>query len=213
MTTHSKRLQDYPAIDRPQDLRERVTMRLQLPHHDEVEDGRVTMTAQEIEGATSAAVLVPLVNRGDTVTVMLTQRTAHLTDHAGQISFPGGRVEQSDASVIEAALRETEEEIGLARRHVELLGKLPDYYIPTGFRVTPVVGWVEPPFELQLDEFEVADVFEVPFSHFLNTQNHIKQSAVRNGRLRHFYALPYQGRNIWGATAGMLVTFARILEA
>ncbi len=176
------------------------------------EDGRPHMTAEEIARATAAAVLVPIVNRGSEVTVLLTQRTQHLNDHAGQISFPGGRVEAADLCIEDTALRETEEEIGLDRARVSLLGRLPDYYIPTGFRVSPVVGWVEPPFSLALDAFEVAEAFEVPLGYFLDSANHRRESAVRNGRLRHFYVLPFEGRNIWGATAGMLVTLARILK-
>src|SRR6476620_4189383 len=108
------------------------------------------------ERVTEAAVLVPLVPRQEGVQVLLTQRTSHLSDHAGQISFPGGRVEADDRNRDDTALRETEEEIGLARGHVRLLGQLPDYEIPSGFRITPVVGWIEPPFDLKLDSFEVS---------------------------------------------------------
>jgi 8-oxo-dGTP pyrophosphatase MutT (NUDIX family) len=117
---------------------------------------------------TEAAVMVPVVHRRDALYVLFTQRTAHLADHAGQISFPGGRVEPEDLTREETALRETEEEIGLERSRVTLLGRLPLYEIPSGFRVTPVVGWVEPPFELRLDAFEVASVFEAPLAHFLD---------------------------------------------
>ncbi len=169
------------------------------------------MTEDEIGLSTHAAVLVPLVDRPGGLTVLLTRRTDHLNDHAGQISFPGGRIETTDATPEEAALRETEEEIGLHRRHVQLLGSLPDYLIPTGFRVTPVVGWVEPPFELALDEFEVAEAFEVPLAFVLNPEKREKQSAMRGGKLRHFYAMPFERHNIWGATAGMLVTLSRFL--
>ncbi len=170
------------------------------------------MTAEEIAATTPAAVLVPLVNRPEGLTVLLTRRTDHLNDHAGQISFPGGKVDAVDASAEDTALRETEEEIGLHRRCVQLLGRLPDYFIPTGFRVTPIVGWVEPPFELVLDSFEVAAAFEVPLSHVIDPAHRQMQSAMRAGRLRHFYAMPYDGYNIWGATAGMLVVLSRILN-
>jgi 8-oxo-dGTP pyrophosphatase MutT (NUDIX family) len=169
-------------------------------------DGRTAMSAQEIERATPAAVLVPLVARGENLNVLLTQRTSHLANHAGQISFPGGRVDAQDADAEDTALRETHEEIGLARAHVSLLGRLPTYYIPTGFKVTPVVGWIEPPFALQLDAFEVAEAFEVPLDFFLDPINHKLERAFRNGREREFFAMPYEGRNIWGATAGMLVS-------
>ena len=153
---------------------------------------------------TPAAVLVPLINRPDAVTVMLTQRTAHLNDHAGQISFPGGRVDEADSDRVYTALREAQEETGLARDAVEVIGTLPDYDIPTGFRVTPVVGWIEPPVDLAPDPFEVAEVFEVPLTHFLDPANHQRHSDEVNGRRRNYYAMPYQQRYIWGATAGML---------
>ena len=158
-----------------------------------------------------AAVLVPIVNHPGGLTLMLTQRTAHLHDHAGQISFPGGRVDEGDADRTATALREAEEETGLSPARVEIIGRLPDYDIPTGFRVTPVVGWVEPPFELKLDPFEVADVFEVPLEFFLDPANHQRHSDIRNGRIRYYYSMPYGGRNIWGATAGMLHSLYQIL--
>jgi 8-oxo-dGTP pyrophosphatase MutT (NUDIX family) len=166
------------------------------------------------EGArvTDAAVMVPLVHRADGVQLLLTQRTAHLSDHAGQISFPGGRVEPEDASREETALRETEEEIGLGRAHVQLLGRLPEYEIPSGFRITPVVGWIEPPFDLALDAFEVAAVFEAPLEHFLEPARYQRREYRFRGRHRHYMAIPYEGRYIWGATAGMLYSFACMLN-
>ncbi|HEX9450940.1 MAG TPA: CoA pyrophosphatase [Burkholderiales bacterium] len=161
----------------------------------------------------SAAVLVPIVNRPAGLTLMFTERTAHLHDHAGQISFPGGRVDEGDSDRIATALREVEEETGLNPSRVEIIGRLPDYDIPTGFRVTPVVGWVEPPFELKPDPFEVADVFEVPLGFFLDPANHQRHSDMKNGRVRHYYSMPYGKHNIWGATAGMLHSLYRILTA
>ena len=160
-----------------------------------------------------AAVLVPIVNQPGGLTLMFTQRTAHLHDHAGQISFPGGRVDERDTDRIATALREAQEEIGLSPSRVEIIGQLPEYDIPTGFRVTPVVGWVEPPFELNPDSFEVADVFEVPLHFFLDPANHQRHSDVRNGRTRYYYSMPYGGRNIWGATAGMLYSLFQILTS
>jgi 8-oxo-dGTP pyrophosphatase MutT (NUDIX family) len=176
-----------------------------------IEDGRLSMTAEEVAATTPAAVLVPVINRPDGLSVLLTRRTDHLNDHAGQISFPGGKVDARDTSAEETALRETEEEIGLHRSHVQLLGRLPDYFIPTGFRVTPVIGWIEPPFALTLDAFEVAEAFEVPLSFLVDPNHRQMQSAMRAGRLRHFYAMPYGAYNIWGATAGMLVVLSRLL--
>ncbi len=153
---------------------------------------------------TPAAVLFPIVMRDDGQTVLLTQRTAHLKDHGGQISFPGGRVEDEDLSPIHTALRETEEEIGLGREHVEVLGFLPEYRTGTGFRVTPVVALVTPPFNLALDPFEVAEAFEVPLAFLLDPVNHKRHSLHYRGALRHFFAMPYGDYFIWGATAGMI---------
>lgn len=161
---------------------------------------------------TPAAVLVPLVDRPAGLTLLLTQRTAHLHDHAGQISFPGGRVEAEDPTRVHTALREAEEETGLHSRHVEIIGQLPDWDIQTGFRVTPVVGWVQPPFTLAPDPFEVAEVFEVPLAFLLDPGNHRRHSDVVNGRQRHYYSMPYGDRYIWGATAGMIHTLYRILN-
>jgi len=153
---------------------------------------------------TPAAVLIPIISREYGLTVLFTQRTSHLTDHPGQISFPGGRAEPQDATMEETALRETEEEIGLHRAHVSLLGRLPEYITRTGFRVTPVVGWAEPDFSLTLDAFEVEEVFEVPLAFLLDPANHQHKSMMWDGQERYFYAIPYQSRNIWGATASML---------
>jgi 8-oxo-dGTP pyrophosphatase MutT (NUDIX family) len=161
---------------------------------------------------TDAAVLVPLVNRPGRLHLLLTQRTPHLDDHAGQISFPGGRVEAADANREETALRETEEEIGLGRGTVALLGRLPVYEIPSGFRITPVVGWIEPPFTLKPDPFEVAAAFEAPLEHFLDAANYQRREFRFRGRHRHYLAIPYEGRYIWGATAGMLYNLCRMLR-
>jgi 8-oxo-dGTP pyrophosphatase MutT (NUDIX family) len=155
---------------------------------------------------------VPLVNRPGRVHLLLTQRTPHLDDHAGQISFPGGRVETADANREETALRETEEEIGLERGTVALLGRLPVYEIPSGFRITPVVGWIEPPFTLKPDPFEVAAAFEAPLEHFLDAANYQRREFRFRGRHRHYLAIPYEGRYIWGATAGMLYNLCRMLR-
>ncbi len=161
----------------------------------------------------AASVLIGIVVRASGLAVLLTQRTAHLNDHAGQISFPGGRAELVDASPIETALRETEEEIGLARAQVEVLGQLPDYFTGTGYRVTPVVALVREPFELVPDPFEVDEVFEVPLAYLMDPANHqVRRLALDEGE-RQFYAIPYEKRFIWGATAGMLRNFYRFLSA
>ncbi len=158
-----------------------------------------------------AAVLVPLVDRAEGMSVLLTQRTAHLSAHAGQIAFPGGRLEPEDEDAIAAALRETEEEIGLSREQVSLIGRLDTYVTGTGFENSPIVGIVSPPFLLSPDPFEVADVFEVPLPFVLDPRNHCRTERVFEERRRVFFVLPYQGRNIWGATAGMLVNLAEVL--
>lgn len=162
---------------------------------------------------TPASVLVPLVMRADGLHVMLTQRTDHLHDHPGQISFPGGRAETFDADEVATALRETEEEVGLARQHIEVIGRLPVYTTVTGYVVTPVVALIHPDFTLTLDAFEVAEAFEVPL-HFLMTPAHHRRHAFEMmGHQRQFLSMPWQGAEldgparsyfIWGATAAML---------
>ncbi|MSO93810.1 MAG: CoA pyrophosphatase [Rhodospirillales bacterium] len=160
---------------------------------------------------TSAAVLVPLVNHANGLTALFTQRTAHLAHHPGQISFPGGHMEPADATPEDTALRETEEEIGLPRRHVEVIGRLDQYVTRTGFSVTPVVAVIEPPFDLALDPHEVESVFEVPLAFFLDPANHQRHTRLFEGKERHFFAMPYGERYIWGATAGMLRNFYEIV--
>jgi len=160
-----------------------------------------------------AAVLVPVVKRESGLTILLTRRTDHLNDHAGQISFPGGRAEAHDDSPAATALRETLEEIGLPQSQVELLGALPEYTTVSGYRVTPVVGLVHPPLSLSLDEFEVAEAFEVPLQFFLDPGNHQRNTLQVQGRTRGYYAMPFERHYIWGATAGMLMNFYAFLTA
>lgn len=161
---------------------------------------------------TPAAVLVPLVTHADATTVMLTQRTDHLEHHPGQVSFPGGHIEPGDGTPEETALRETEEETGLHRRHIDVIGRLDDYETRTGFRVTPVVALVTPPFDLNPDAGEVAEVFEVPLVFLLDPTNHQRHSRVFEGKEREFFAMPYNDYFIWGATAGMLVNLYEALK-
>ncbi|OGA16413.1 MAG: hypothetical protein A3H32_08230 [Betaproteobacteria bacterium RIFCSPLOWO2_02_FULL_63_19] len=160
-----------------------------------------------------AAVLVPVISRDGDLSVLFTRRTDHLYDHAGQISFPGGRAEPHEESAAQTALRETEEEIGLAADRVEVLGSLSEYVTVTGYRVTPVVGLARTPLELKPDDFEVAEIFEVPLGFVLDPSNHQRNSVVHLGRQRHYYALPYGQYYIWGATAGMLMNFYSYLMA
>jgi 8-oxo-dGTP pyrophosphatase MutT (NUDIX family) len=162
-----------------------------------------------------ASVLVPIVMRDTGPTLLLTQRTAHLNDHAGQVSFPGGRMEAVDSTAVETALRETEEEVGLNRRHVEVIGTLPDYSTITGYLVTPVVSLVHPPFELRADPFEVDEIFEVPLSFLMDGNHHQRRTITipNESGSRSFYAMPYDRFFIWGATAGMLRNLFHLLRA
>jgi len=160
-----------------------------------------------------AAVLVPLVRREQGMTVLLTQRTDDMPSHAGQIAFPGGRQQAEDADAVATALRETEEEVGLARRFVEVIGPVDLYRTGTGYEITPIVGIVTPGFTMRADPREVADVFEVPLAHFLDERNHRIDSRVWQGRERRYYAMPYGERYIWGATAGMLKNLQFVLTA
>lgn len=159
-----------------------------------------------------AAVLIPLVLRPEGTTILLTERTSHLADHAGQISFPGGRLEPDDADAIAAALRETEEEIGLARAHVEVLGHFEDYGTVTGYRVTPVIGFVRPPFDLTPDPHEVAEIFELPLEFILQPTNVQRLRETRGGVMRDVYEISYGKWRVWGFTARILVRLIAALD-
>lgn len=151
-----------------------------------------------------AAVLAPIIKRATGWTMLFTARSVETPAHPGQISFPGGRVQASDANAVETALRETLEEIGLERRFIEPIGAWDRYDTITGYRVTPIVALVEPGFELTLDPREVASVFEAPLDFLMNPANHEKREAQWQGRTRYYYAMPYGDHFIWGATAGMI---------
>lgn len=163
-----------------------------------------------------AAVLVPVVMREQPM-VLLTQRTSHLANHSGQIAFPGGKVDKTDADVIMTALREAEEEVGLASDFVQVLGALPIYTTGSAFIITPVVALVQPGFTLSPNEGEVADVFEVPLAYLMNPAHHRRHTLVTEGLQRDWFSMPYQDagteRFIWGATAGMLRNLYRFLAA
>ncbi|MEI8077371.1 MAG: CoA pyrophosphatase [Betaproteobacteria bacterium] len=161
---------------------------------------------------TRAAVLIPLLLQPNGLSVLLTQRTTHLRDHGGQISFPGGRMDPEDAGPNETALRESEEEIGLERERVEIIGQLPEYLTVSGYSVTPIIGLVKPQAEYVLDEFEVADIFEVPLSFLMDPANHQVRVWQSEQGSRRFYSMPYEGRFIWGATAGMLRNLYHLLK-
>lgn len=170
---------------------------------------------------THASVLVPLVQRHELM-VLLTQRTDHLTDHPGQISFPGGRAEPSDADATQTALREAQEEIGLESRFVDVLGRMPTYTTGTGFIVTPVVALIDPGFTVRADPFEVAEVFEVPLSFLMNPAKHRRHAVDVSGVRREFFSMPWENADanglprryfVWGATAAMLRNFYGFLSA
>ena len=151
-----------------------------------------------------AAVLVPIIERAHGLSILLTRRQKNLNSHGGQISFPGGKVERSDRSPLDTALRETFEEIGISSDYINVLGYCDDYQTVTGYRIVPVVGFIRPGFELIADEGEVAEIFEVPFDFLMDGDNHRRDSILWQGKKRHYFAMPYEKHYIWGATAGIL---------
>lgn len=152
-----------------------------------------------------AAVLIPIIERGQGLRVLFTRRADHLARHAGQVSFPGGRLHDDDDDEVAAALRETEEEVGLDRSFVTVLGELDRYETGTGFAIHPFVGLVREGFELKIDTSEVAEAFEVPLTFLMDPKNHEPRTAHWQGRERRFYGMTYDGHYIWGATAGILI--------
>ena len=186
----------------PDELRRRLTQRSAPAFSVYGDDG----AGRDEAALTAAAVLVPIVVHASELTVVFTKRTSHLKAHSGQVSFPGGRAEPHDPTPEFTALREAEEEIGLAMHRVEVLVRLPEYRTRTGFRITPVVGLVTPPLELAPDPREVEEVFEVPLAFLLDPRNHRRETRELQGRTVGYYVMQFESRIIWGATAGMLVT-------
>jgi 8-oxo-dGTP pyrophosphatase MutT (NUDIX family) len=210
------------SVDEGLELRERILRRFAgtQPRH-ELADWRVLGVDAERsrqlarhfpKDPAPAAVLFPLVDRPDGLTVLLTQRASQMARHAAQIAFPGGRVDDTDADMAGAALREAREEIGLDAARVRVFGYLPDHVVISGFRVTPVLGLVSPPFSLELNPHEVAGVFEVPLGHVLDSANYKARLRKVGDEEMLLYDIPWEGQNIWGATAGMLLTFVRMLR-
>jgi 8-oxo-dGTP pyrophosphatase MutT (NUDIX family) len=165
----------------------------------------------ENEEPKPAAVLVPLVARSDGLHLLLTERQPHLRSHAGQIAFPGGRIDSTDADAVAAALRETQEETGIPPSFVEPVGFLDTYLTSTNYRVVPVVSVLRPGFTVVPQQAEVKDVFEVPLAFLMNPANHERHSRDWQGHTRYYYAMPWQGRYIWGATAGMIRNLYRLM--
>jgi len=165
------------------------------------------------DGLRDAAVLIPVVDRGDEASVILTKRTEKLRSHSGQIAFPGGRLDATDPTPEYAALRETEEEIGLAPRFVEVVGRMPDYVTGSGFRIAPILSVVRPGFRLTINPDEVDDAFEVPLSFLMDPANHNRGSRIWEEKERYFYTMPFGERHIWGVTAGIIRTLYERLYA
>ncbi|WP_114663542.1 CoA pyrophosphatase [Polynucleobacter necessarius] len=213
--THDQKVS--PKFLDPQALKERLQN--PPPWEPEITDENRHVIATDIIAkrqaagkVTRAAVLIPLLLKQAGLSVLLTQRTNHLRDHAGQISFPGGRMDPEDLSPEDTALRESWEEVGLDPKLVEIIGNLPEYLTVSGYSVTPVVGLVQPQAEYALDAFEVADVFEVPLHFLLDPANHqVRLWQSEQGGCR-FYSMPYENRFIWGATAGMLRNLYHLLK-
>lgn len=197
------------------DFRRRA-MREQAPHDLSLGDHVLNPALEHLilrEGLRDAAVLVPVVDHGSEATLLLTKRTDTLRNHSGQVAFPGGRVDPGDGSPERAALRETEEEIGLAPGLVEVVGRMPDYVSGSGFRIAPILSVVRPDFRLTINTDEVDDAFEVPLSFLMDPANHTRSSRIWQERERYFYTMPFGERYIWGVTAGIIRTLYERLYA
>lgn len=189
------------------DFRERARLHRSGEETKEYGDHRLNPSLRELflnQKLRDAAVLIPVVDRGDEATVLLTQRSSSLRAHAGEVAFPGGRIDPGDPSPEAAALREAEEEIGLDASFVEIVGRLPYYHTGSGFRILPVLSVVRPDFLLTINQDEVEDAFEVPLSFLMDEKNHVRGSRIWQQKERFFFRMPYLQYNIWGVTAGII---------
>lgn len=197
------------------DFRRRA-QREQAPHDLSLGDHVLNPTLEHLilrEGLRDAAVLVPVVDHGSEATLLLTKRTDTLRNHSGQVAFPGGRVDPGDGSPERAALRETEEEIGLSSDFIDIVGRMPDYVTGSGYRIAPVLATVRPGFMLTINADEVDDAFEVPLRHLMDPANHRRESRVWQENERFFYTMPHDRHHIWGITAGIIRTLYERLYA
>jgi 8-oxo-dGTP pyrophosphatase MutT (NUDIX family) len=198
------------------DFRIRAAREIGPYHGSDYGDHRLNPELRDMivrDGLRDAAVLIPVVDRGAEATVLLTLRTEKLRSHSGQIAFPGGRIDPTDATPEDAALRETSEEIGLPATAIEVIGRMPDYVTGSGYRIVPVLGTVTPPFELAINEHEVDAAFEVPLRFLMSAENHKRESRMWKERERFYYTMPYVERFIWGITAVIIRTLYERLYA
>jgi 8-oxo-dGTP pyrophosphatase MutT (NUDIX family) len=206
----------------PEDLRARILRRFEgsEPQHDLADWRLLGLEAERLKrlqpqfpkNPVPAAVLVPFVDRPEGLTILLTQRASQMAKHAAQVSFPGGRLDATDADAASAALREAREEVGLDPARVRVFGYLPDHLVISGYRVTPVLSLVSPPFSVELNPAEVEQVFEVPAAHVFDRRNHKARMRRVGDEDMLLLDIPWEGHNIWGATAGMLLTLVRMVE-
>ncbi|KZL18026.1 putative Nudix hydrolase NudL [Pseudovibrio axinellae] len=183
---------------------DRLSSSAHEPAGDHILNPDIADYGEKLDQVREAAVLIGIVDRGEDTSILLTRRTEHLRSHAGQIAFPGGKVDEEDEGPVGAALREAEEEVGLTAGQVEVVGDLGDYYTGSGYRIVPVLATVKPPLILSPNPAEVDEVFEVPLSFLMNPENHHKKSGEFRGKTRYYYAMPFEQRYIWGVTAGIL---------
>ena len=202
--------QPLPALFSAADFRARAAREENfIIHPDEDGDHRFNPGHPRLkrsEPLRDAAVLIPVIDRGPQATVLLTKRAETLRSHTGQVAFPGGRIDSGDRSAEFAALRETDEEVGLGREFIEVLGRMPDYVSGSGYRIAPVLSIVRPGFHLSINEHEVDTAFEVPLRFLMDPANHTQGSREFDSRVWVYYDMPYGGQRIWGVTAGIIRT-------